>query len=243
MVSCAGGEAEVYVARSPGAASREPVAFVLEFTGNATRAEQIAQYAADRWEQRPIELWAMNYPGYGRSTGPARMRSIGPAALAVFDELRRSAGDRPIILAGNSLGTAPAIYVAGQRDATGLILQNPPALRQIILGDHGWWNLWLLAGPAALSVPDSLDSIANARSATEPAVFLLADADGYVKPHYQKLIVDAYAGEKRIITMHGAGHNDGVGPQATDKLHEAMDWLLSQPAPADATPSATGRSR
>src|SRR4051812_5158488 len=41
----------------------EPQAYVLEFCGNATRAEQIAQFVADRWKKYPIEAWVMNYPG------------------------------------------------------------------------------------------------------------------------------------------------------------------------------------
>src|SRR4051812_27269679 len=48
---------EVWVDRSPGAAKGEPRAYVIEFTGNATRAEQVATYAASRWGERPIEAW------------------------------------------------------------------------------------------------------------------------------------------------------------------------------------------
>ena len=47
---------EVWVDRSPGAAGAAPMAYVIEFTGNATRAEQVASYAAARWGERPIEL-------------------------------------------------------------------------------------------------------------------------------------------------------------------------------------------
>ena len=55
---------EVWTARSSAAASEDDVdAFVLEFCGNATRAEQIAQYVADRWHRFPVEAWVMNYPG------------------------------------------------------------------------------------------------------------------------------------------------------------------------------------
>src|SRR5712691_711710 len=78
---------ETWVDRSPGAARAEPMAYVIEFTGNATRAEQVASYAAARWENRPIESWMVNYPGYGGSDGAAELSAIAPAALAVYDHV------------------------------------------------------------------------------------------------------------------------------------------------------------
>src|SRR4051794_30070685 len=48
---------EFWTARSSNDKSG-PEAFVLEFTGNGTRAEQIATYAAARWKNHNVELWA-----------------------------------------------------------------------------------------------------------------------------------------------------------------------------------------
>ena len=91
----------------------------------------------------------------------------------------------------------------------------------------GWWNLWLLAGPVALQVPRELDSIANAKACQVPAIFLLAEKDEMVAPRFQQLVVNAYAGEKRVITVHGAYHNDPVQGAALANLNDAIDWLLA----------------
>jgi len=222
----AGGEVEAWVARSQGArvAGAEPRAFVLEFTGNATRAEWIAEDVALRWGPRPVEVWAINYPGYGGSTGPARLKSIAPAALAAYDEMRRAAGDRPIFACGNSLGTTAALHVAANRPVTGMVLQNPPPLRSLILGRYGWWNLWLLAGPVAMQVPKDLDSLANAPRVTVPAVFIMADNDLLVAPDYQRKVLAAYAGEKRVIKTSG-GHNAAASGAALDEVEAAIEQL------------------
>ena len=221
-----GAQIEIFTARSPGAVrSGEPAAYLLEFTGNATRAEDITSYVAHRWGDRPIEAWVMNYPGYGASTGPAQLKRIPPAALAAYDELKRVAGDKPILLAGNSLGTTAALYVAANRPHAGLLLQNPPPLRSLILRKFGWWNLWLAAGPIALQVPKELDSLANARKVNTPAVFILARSDQLVTPEFQRMVVDAYAGEKRLIAING-GHNDPIDLPGTTELEKAMDWIL-----------------
>jgi len=221
-----GQQIEVWIDRSPGAASAEPKFYVIEFTGNATRAEQVASYAAARWGDRPTEVWTVNYPGYGGSTGGADLAAIPPAALAVYDHVAKLANGKPIILAGNSLGTTAALYTATNRPTAGLILQNPPAIRSLILSNFGWWNLWLLAGPVAMQVPKDLDSPTNAAKVTAPAIFVLASDDTFVVPQNQMKVVNAYAGPKRIIHMTG-GHNDGVTGDAARELNDGFDWLLN----------------
>jgi pimeloyl-ACP methyl ester carboxylesterase len=221
-----GGELEVWTARSIQAQQRgQPEIYVLRFYGNADRADRWVAAEAGMWNNRAVEVWGMNYPGFGGSTGPARLARLGPAALTAFDELQKNAGDRPIIVFGASLGTTTALHIAAYRKIAGLILHNPPALRQIILRQFGWWNLWLFAGPMAYKLPTDLDSVANARAVHVPAIFLLAENDEVVAPKFQRLVVDAYAGEKRIIPLPGAGHNSPIDGAALDNFYRALDWL------------------
>ena len=183
----------------------------------------------EQWSGRDTVLWGVNYPGYGGSSGEARLADLGPAALAAYDALRREAGpDRPVLVFGTSLGTTAALHVAAQRpDLAGLILQNPPPLRQIILRGYGWWNLWLIAGPMAMHVPSALDSLANARAAHGKGVFLLAEKDEIIAPKYQRLVVGSYAGEKRIVPLAGALHNSPIEGQGLADFEQAVEWLLT----------------
>jgi alpha-beta hydrolase superfamily lysophospholipase len=220
------GELEIWTARSALSKKRgQPEIYVLRSYGNADRADRWVAAEADMWNDRAVEVWGMNYPGFGGSTGPARLARLGPAALTAFDELQRTAGDRPIIVFGASLGTTTALHIAAQRRIAGLILHNPPALRQIILRQFGWWNLWLFAGPMAYKLPADLDSVANARAVHVPAIFLLAEKDEVVAPKFQRLVVDAYAGEKRVIPLAGADHNSPVAGAGLANFHQALDWL------------------
>jgi pimeloyl-ACP methyl ester carboxylesterase len=209
-------------------ASTRPSAFVLAFTGNASRAEQDASLTMDEWIDLGADVYAMNYPGYGRSTGPARLKSAAAAGLAAYDWLRERAGDRPIYLVGNSLGTTVALHVAAERPGVaGLMLTNPPALRQLILGRFGWWNLWLAAGPIALGVPGELDSVANAARCRQPAVFVTSGRDEVVPIEYQRRVVDAYAGPRRSIDRADARHNDPMDPTLDRAMRDHLDWLTS----------------
>jgi pimeloyl-ACP methyl ester carboxylesterase len=226
------GELEIWTAQSRRAQQQGRAdLFILRFYGNADRADRWAAMEAEMWNNRAVEIWGMNYPGFGGSTGPARLARIGPAAVAAFDTLRRDAADRPIVAYGASIGATAALHVATQRPIAGLILHNPVPLREVILRQFGWWNLWLLAGPVALQIPPDLDSITNARVSRAPAIFLLAEKDEIVAPRFHRLVVQAYAGEKRVIELRGAHHNDPIEGTALKELNDALGWLLnSDPA-------------
>ena len=227
MLPFQNGQLEVWTAKSRLAQQKDEAdIYVLRFYGNADRADRWAAAEAEMWNDRAIEIWGMNYPGFGGSTGPARLSRIGPAALAAFDELERQAGGRPIVLFGASIGATAALHVAAQRSETRLILHNPPPVRQMILRQFGWWNLWLLAGPVALQIPGDLDSLSNAKAIHAPAIFLLAEKDEVVAPRFHRLVVDAYAGEKRVISLRGAYHNDPIEGAGLADFYRALDWLL-----------------
>jgi fermentation-respiration switch protein FrsA (DUF1100 family) len=249
------GDLEIWTAQSQLARQQGRAdVFILRFYGNADRADRWPAIEAEMWKDRAVEIWGMNYPGFGGSTGPVRLARIGPAAVAAFDELKRHAANKsaigsavpsgptpssalgtaqatgPIVLFGTSIGAAAALYVAvcHPTEIAGLILQNPPPLREMILRQFGWWNLWLLAGPVALQIPRDLDCVANASTSRTPAIFLLAERDEIVAPRFHRLVVQAYAGKKRIIELHGAHHNDPVEGSALAELNDALGWLMSE---------------
>jgi uncharacterized protein len=225
------GELEIWTAQSRRARQqRRADVFILRFYGNADRADRWAAMEAEMWNDRAVEIWGMNYPGFGGSTGPARLARIGEAAVAALDELRRHAAGAPIVAYGASIGATAALHVTASRSAeiAGLILHNPPPLREMILRQFGWWNLWLLAGPVALQIPRDLDSIANARASRAPAIFLLAERDEIVAPRFHRLVVQAYAGEKRVIELRGAYHNDPIEGAALADLNDALGWVLTK---------------
>ena len=208
LIETPAGMMHVVIARS---APEPPQRYVVRFEGNAARAEYSAVYIAQRWGDVPTEVWAMNHPGFGQSDGPAKLSRLAPAALGVYDAMCREAGDLPVYIDADSMGATQGLFVAaerqGSRSAAGLVLKNPPPLRQIVMGRFGWWNLWVAAGPVAAGVPKELDAIANARRVRAPAVFIRSMSDEIVPVSYQQKIIDAYAGQKQIVEFAGAEHN------------------------------------
>ena len=222
-----GGSLELWTARSPTAAGAGgPSVLVLSFEGNASRAEWSASPDMQLWGDHPVEVWSLNYPGYGASTGPARLARLPGAALAAYDALARAGEDRPIVLNGSSLGSALALYVATERPVAGLLLRNPPPLQDLILSPRfGWWNLWIGAWIVAGKVPSEMNSRLNAPRVRVPAAFVLSLSDEVVPPAYQQRVVDAYAGEKIRFLLKDASHNAAFDGSHRAELSKACEWL------------------
>jgi uncharacterized protein len=204
MIAHPEGAIETIRAVNPGAK-----AVVLRFYGNGAQATGADVFAeAQTFGAWPIELWGVNYPGYGKSDGGASLAGVARAAEIAFDEAQHRG--LPIYVLGTSMGTVAALHVARVRAVSGLLLINPPPLRQLILGRYGWWNLWLGAGPVALGVPSSLDSVENAQSIKCSTVVITSEQDSVVPVTYQDRVFQALAGKKQRFTVPGADHNDAV---------------------------------
>ncbi len=229
VVAAPSGNLDVCVMRTPQAIlANQPDAYVLAFNGNGSRAENELIRLMPMWDEHAVEIWAMNYPGYGQSAGAAKLRNIPPAALAAYDALARRASGKPIFVSGHSIGTTAALYVAAHRPVVGLVLHNPPPLRQLINGRFGWFDFWIASSRVAAAVPDELDSLANASPCKEPAVFILAGHDTFVLPKYQQMVVGAYAGPKESVRIASYEHNTPVTAPEVTAVRVKIDWLWKQ---------------
>jgi uncharacterized protein len=203
----------------------EPDAYVLEFSGNGARAEWTVAEHASHFPR--AAFWGVNYRGYGGSEGSATLDGVAEAATIAYDALAKEAKGRPIFAFGTSMGTTAALHLSAERAIDGLLLVNPPPLKRLVLEEHGWWNLYLLALPTALGVPRALDSEENARRTRAPAVFVTSEDDGIVPLGYQGRVVAAYAGPKEVILIPRAGHNDQPPPEVSAKIATAVTQMMS----------------
>lgn len=221
---------------------------IIHFIGNSSRAEQetldLRIVHSFPWDQS-VEVWSVNYPGFGGSSGEATLNSIPKAALEAYDALYDPRAK--MIISGSSIGTTAALYVARNRSANGLILKNPPALHKMVASDYGWRvilaelskhkktlvqhsgaKLPFLAAAHLLKyeIPADLNSIRNASRGTQKAIFLRSENDEIVPEKFQKKVIKHYTGPKREILLPGVGHNDDVPFEAVPEIEEALKWVL-----------------
>lgn len=229
-------------------------AWILTFSGNAGSASAqlphtrdalapLMRALADAHQGRKgTIIVAANFPGFGDSGGPATLRALGKAALDTYDEVVRMADGAPVVVHGLSMGTTAALHIAASDPAVppaALVLERGPDIPRLVLGRFGWWNLWLVAGPVAMTLPPSACSVARARRIESvPALFVLGTRDRLARPRNGHSVYRAYDGPKRVQWLD-VTHNGSLPEGA---LAPGLAWLASAAGLASPMPSTAPAS-
>jgi pimeloyl-ACP methyl ester carboxylesterase len=228
LVPWSGGQLEIWTQRVGGDPAAAADLYVLKFPGTAGRAERSTIHPADAWPGLSVELWTVNPPGYGGSSGTASLRTTAAVADAVLEQFQTQAAGRPLIITGTSLGCVSALYLGARHAVAGLILRNPPPLRQVMLARFGWWPLKPGTHLLSRQVPPELCAIRNAAAVTAPAVFITAGQDRVVPPSCQQQIAEAYAGPKQVLSLPQADHHTPMSDEELEQYGRRLDWLRQQ---------------
>ena len=97
---------------------------VLYFHGNKENIERYAP-AAPQFNKRGYEVWMIDYPGFGKSTGEFTEQRLYDWAMVFYRLARAKYGADSIILYGKSLGTGIAAQLATRVNSKALILEGP----------------------------------------------------------------------------------------------------------------------
>lgn len=199
-----------------------PAARVIITHGNAGTALDRG-YLRDVLQARgvpPLDVYLLEYPGYGAREGSPTEGSIVAATVAAIDQLSAE-GAAPILLAGESLGTGAAALAAAERPAVrGLLLVTPLASVPSVARRHYPWL------PAFLLL-DRFDTGAALARFRGPVAFLLAGDDEVVFTDLGRALHDGYAGPKRLWVQPGRHHNTVVYERADPMWREIVEGLLA----------------
>jgi pimeloyl-ACP methyl ester carboxylesterase len=219
---------EIWTHRNGGHGTDDAELFVLKFPGAGGRAERGTDHPVDYWPGLKAELWTVNCPGYGGSSGRASLSKLAGVADGVCDELVRVAGGRAVLVVGNSLGTVAALCVAARGGVSALLLRNVLPLRELIVGHHGRSGLWLGSWLLSRAVPAPLDSVAHARRCRVPCLFVMSERDRTIPTVYQQQVIDAYAGPHQVMRLPDADHADLLSEEDVPRYARHLSWLRQQ---------------
>ena len=177
-----------------------PVARAIVLHGNAASALD-RTYLRDVL-QGPglprVEVLLLEYPGYGPRPGSPSEESIVAATIAAIDLL---GPDAPVLLVGESLGSAAAALAAAARPGVaGLFLITPvPSVTALARHHYPFAPSALVRDPfrADLALPRYGGRVA----------FLLAGRDEVAPPDLARALFQAYPGPKRLWEEPAASHN------------------------------------
>ena len=225
------GRIEAWVGRYPDDGGADFDLTILKFPGTGGRAERAGVHPAEVWGLR-TEVWTINPHGYGGSIGPASMNKFPAMIGAVAKHLLRDGGGRPMVVIGNSLGCISALRFAEQFEPNGLVLRNPPPVRNMIRTRprYSAWNFGM-SKIIADEVPVELDAISNAALCSPPCLLIQSARDRVVPVEYQNRIFNAYNGPIEKFVIEGADHHELVSEAQqqdyVDALRNFKDQIIA----------------
>ena len=146
----------------------------------------------------------MDYPGYGLSTGKPSEKSIYNASHAALVWAKQNFPDKPIIVAGWSLGAAVAVQLAAKQ---------PQMIRALILLS-GWSSLNAIAEQhyprwmVQMLLREKYNAVEHAKRVTTPTLVIHGQNDRIIPISQGQQIALEIAGPCRWVPVANAGHND-----------------------------------
>jgi uncharacterized protein len=96
----------------------------LFYHGNMENVEHYKNYPAYFLRNR-YEIWMIDYPGFGKTTGKRTEKIIDEEASLMYDMASKEISSDSIIIYGKSVGTGVASYIASLKKCKRLILETP----------------------------------------------------------------------------------------------------------------------
>ncbi len=199
----------------------QPQAVVLYLHGNGGNL----WYLLDglRWlnETAECSVMAVDYRGYGDSTGTPTVVGVLQDVRAARTEAARRGGveETGIVLMGRSLGGALAIQSAQETPPRGLILESTFTTLEEVGRVH-------LGSLAKLVPNDRLDSLAALSSYSGPLLHSHGSADRVIPYEHGVRLHAVATGPKQFIRIEGGDHND---PPTRDYLAALREFLHTLP--------------
>ena len=185
--------------------------FLIYLHGNA---ETLAN-RADRLRRLTMDgagLLAIEWRGYGGSTGAPSEEGLKRDALAAYDyAIAAGADPKDIVPVGESLGTGPAIWLAGRREVGGLVLDSPYS-SIVEIGAARYWMY-----PVRAVMRDPFDAIDWIGKVHVPIFAAAGDADRVIPFRFARELMDAARQPKTFVVVPGAGHVVLGRPEVMDQ--------------------------
>jgi pimeloyl-ACP methyl ester carboxylesterase len=178
-----------------------PRGVVLYFHGNKDNVTHYARFSTD-FTSRGYEVWMMDYPGFGKSTGQFSEEALYAYALVMYKLARSRWRPDQIIIYGKSLGTGVAAQLADIRDCRRLILECPYYSMTSLV--RHYLPLW----PVGSMLHYKFPTWQHLPQVTAPVTIFHGSSDGIVPYSNASRLKPLLKSGDEFITIDGGGHND-----------------------------------
>ena len=178
-----------------------PKGVVLYFHGNRQNIERYARFAPE-FTRNGYEVWMIDYPGYGKSTGPFTEQKLYEWALVFYKLARARFSPDSIILYGKSMGTGIATQLASIRDCKHLILETPYYSFPSLAGNY------LPVYPLDRMIRFKVPTFEYIQKVTAPITILHGSDDGVIPIRNAKRLIPYLKTGDQFVIIEEGSHND-----------------------------------
>lgn len=185
---------------------------VLYFGGGDFQTGLNGLRVAKQFESLHVNVFIVDYPGYGESAGEPSVAAIREDALHAFDTLHSlpEVLGTAIVVHGFSMGTEVAPYVAVNRPVSGLVLESPLTnIKQLVHNLMPWYDRMFVSVHLAKPLQD-LDSETYLKEYSGPLLLLVGADDTTAPPSQAREIyrISATPANRKILdVVPGRGHD------------------------------------
>jgi pimeloyl-ACP methyl ester carboxylesterase len=184
----------------------------------------------DRFGRRGFDVVAYDSRAHGESGGDACTYGFFEKRdlHRVLDTLEAG----PIVLIGTSLGAAVALQEAAQDPRVTVVIgaETFSDLRTVATERAPFFfTAGVVARAMALAEEqgrfqiDAVSPVAAAAAITQPVLLVHGSDDADTRPDHSQRVLEALAGPKRLILVHGARHNESL--RGGDVWTEVERWI------------------
>ncbi len=205
-------------APAPGPGAEAPA--VIWFHGNM---ETVGGIGSIIREFRPpgVGLLALDYRGYGQSDGEPTERGVYRDAEAAWDFVVRQPelDETRIAVYGRSIGSAVALYLAGERPVAAVVLESAFTTGRDMAREH-----YALVPPGLVNL--GLNNLDRAGRLTVPLLVIHGTDDWIAPIDMGRAVADTGRAEEFFV-LQGAGHNDTYDVGGTPYRDRVLRFLTT----------------
>ena len=191
---------------------------VLYFHGNRNNIGFYARFAP-LFTKHGYEIWMIDYPGYGKSTGEFTEPMLYDWALTLYQLARTRFSPDSIVIYGKSLGTGIASQLASVRDCRHLILETPYYNFPSVVGQYA------PVYPVNMMIKFKLPNYQHLQRVTAPVTIFHGTDDGVITYRNAKKLKPFLKQQDEFITIQDGSHND---LSAFKTYQQKLDSILTR---------------
>jgi len=211
-------ETNVNIIQFPTADTGAKKGLILYFHGNRKNISWYEKYVYS-FTRNGYEVWMIDYPGFGKSTGSFTEEKLYAYALEMYKLARTKYVPLQIVIYGKSMGTGIAAELAAVRDCKYLILETP-YYSMTSLAAH-YFPIYPVSRLMHYKFPtnDWLTKV------TAPIIIFHGNDDGVVPFSQSEKLATLFKPADELVKIEGGSHND---LDQFPRFHEKLDSLLKK---------------